>query len=47
VLGGAGRRRDPMAVLGAYTHWPLQDIRSLRVVCARINRPYIPPTYMH
>jgi len=26
--------------------WPLQDIRLLRVVCARINRPCIPPAHL-
>jgi len=27
--------------------WPLQDIVSLRVVCARINRPFISTAYLH
>jgi len=27
--------------------WPLQDILLLRVVCARINRPIIPPAHLH
>jgi len=27
--------------------WPLQDILLLRLVCARTNRPFIPPAHLH
>ena len=27
--------------------WPVQDIRSHRGCCARINHPFIPPAHLH
>ena len=40
---GVGRG-DTQTGYESVQRWPLQDIRLLRVVCARINRPFITPS---
>ena len=49
AAGGASdakrARREQQPQPGVF--WPLQDIRLLRVLCAQINRPFIPSTHLH
>jgi len=38
---------DALPEAGDNTAWPSQDILLLRFVCARINRPFVPPADLH
>ena len=46
-LGRVRRHAAPGDEAWGVVSWPLQDIRSLRGYCARINHPFIPHTHLH